>query len=113
MSPAPPFDHAAVMEDAAQTTDAEHEELERRLQLVESRRARRVAARLAVRERRSVLLVVPVAMLLIIGLGAMLSASSVISIRETGDHLFYFKRQIVWVALGLVAFLAAMRIPYR
>jgi cell division protein FtsW len=108
-----PFDHAAVMEDATQTVDAEHEELERRLQLVESRRARRSAARLAVRERRSVLLVVPVAMLLIIGLGAMLSASSVISIRETGDHLFYFKRQIIWVALGIVTFVAAMRIPYR
>ena len=53
------------------------------------------------------LLVVPVAMLLIIGLGAMLSASSVISIRETGDHLFYFKRQIIWVALGIVTFVAA------
>ncbi len=76
-----------------------------------SRRRRAVAS--VVRERRSVLLVVPVVMLLIIGLGAMLSASSVVSIRETGDHLFYIKRQVMWVGLGMAAFVATTRIPYR
>jgi cell division protein FtsW len=74
---------------------------------------RRAAAAALVRERRSILLMVPVVMLLIIGLGAMLSASSVVSIRETGDPLFYIKRQVVWVGLGLAAFVLTTRIPYR
>ena len=77
-----------------------------------SKRRRKVAAAV-VRERRSILLVVPVVMLLIIGLGAMLSASSVVSIRETGDHLFYIKRQILWVGLGIIAFVITSRLPYR
>lgn len=76
-----------------------------------SRRRRATAA--ALRERRSILLVVPVVMLLIVGLGAMLSASSVVSIRETGDPLFYMKRQVLWVGLGLAAFVITTRIPYR
>lgn len=65
------------------------------------------------RERHAVLLLVPVAMLLIVGLGAMLSASSVVGIREWGDHLWYFKKQLMWVGLGLAAFVVAVRIPYR
>ena len=77
-----------------------------------SKRRRKVAAAV-VRERRSILLVVAVVMLLIIGLGAMLSASSVVSIRETGDHLFYIKRQILWVGLGIIAFVITSRLPYR
>jgi cell division protein FtsW len=77
-----------------------------------SKRRRRAAAAV-VRERRSILLVVPVVMLLIIGLGAMLSASSVVSIREFGDPLFYIKRQVIWVGLGLAAFVVTSRIPYR
>ena len=76
------------------------------------RRRKKVTAAV-VRERRSILLVVPVVMLLVIGLGAMLSASSVVSIRETGDHLFYIKRQILWVGIGLAAFVIATRLPYR
>jgi cell division protein FtsW len=75
------------------------------------RRSKATAA--AVRERRSILVVVPVVMLLIVGLGAMLSASSVISIREFGDHLYYIKRQVLWVGLGLAAFVVTVRIPYR
>jgi len=84
-----------------------------------SRRVERVvrtaAAGQHVRERRSVFLLVPVAMLLIIGLGAMLSASSVVAIRATGgaDNLLYFKRQLLWVGLGIAAFLFTLRVPYR
>lgn len=77
-----------------------------------SRRRSRATA-VAVRDRRSILLIVSVVMLLIVGLGAMLSASSVISIRETGDPLFYIKRQVLWVGLGLAAFVITTRIPYR
>ncbi len=77
-----------------------------------SRRRIRATA-VAVRERRSILLVVPVVMLLIVGLGAMLSASSVVSIRETGEAFFYIKRQVLWVGLGLAAFVITTRVPYR
>jgi cell division protein FtsW len=76
-------------------------------------RERRAAKALNRSDRRAVLLVVPVVMLLIVGLGAMLSAASVVSIRETGDHLFYIKRQLVWVGVGLVALVVFARIPYR
>ncbi|MEA3502084.1 MAG: putative lipid II flippase FtsW [Actinomycetota bacterium] len=89
------------------------EDAEARSSVREDIRDRRVARSLHLSDRRTVFLVVPVIMLLIVGLGAMLSASSVISIRETGDHLFYIKRQIVWVGLGLAALVIFTRIPYR
>lgn len=76
-------------------------------------RERRAARALNSRDRRAILLVVPVAMLLIVGLGAMLSAASVVSIREFGDSLHYIRRQLAWVGLGLVAFVIFTRIPYR
>ncbi len=76
-------------------------------------RERRAVRALNSSDRRAVLLVVPVVMLLIVGLGAMLSAASVVSIREFGDPLYYIKRQFVWVGLGLVALIVSTRIPYR
>ena len=76
-------------------------------------RERRVARALNLSDRRTVFLVVPVVMLIIVGLGAMLSAGSVVSIREFGDHLYYIKRQAVWVGLGLIALVGCARIPYR
>ncbi len=86
-----------------------------RVHPIEAARARRatVAAVDRVRERRSVLLVLPVVLLLIIGLSAMLSASSVISIRTFGDPLVYWKRQLFWVGLGASAFVVTVKIPYR
>ncbi|MEA2023682.1 MAG: putative lipid II flippase FtsW [Actinomycetota bacterium] len=95
------------------------EEAEERSSVRQEIRDRRAARSLHLRDRRTVFLVVPVIMLLIVGLGAMLSASSVVSIRETssisqtGDHLFYMKRQIVWVGLGLASLVVFARIPYR
>ena len=64
-------------------------------------------------DRRAVLLLLPVAMLLIIGLGALLSASSVVGFRQTGDHLFFFKRQLALTGVGVLVFFAAVKIPYR
>lgn len=52
-------------------------------------------------------------MLLIVGLGAVLSASSVVAIREGLDHLFYFKRQIIWIGGGVVLLTITARVPYR
>ena len=76
-------------------------------------RERRVAEALNRSDRRTIFLVVPVIMLLIVGLGAMLSAASVVSFREWGDSLYYVKRQVVWVVLGIVALVVFTRIPYR
>ena len=64
--------------------------------------------------RISVLLLLPVVILLIIGLGALLSASSVLAIREGfDDNLYYFKRQVFFAGIGLVCLVAGARIPYR
>jgi cell division protein FtsW len=63
--------------------------------------------------RRSVFLIVVVAMLLTIGLGAMLSASSVASIKASSDQFELFTRQIMWVGLGLAALVVAAFVPYR
>lgn len=74
------------------------------------RRARE-AARAA--DRNSVLLLLPVITLLVVGLGAILSASSVIARIERGDQFFYFKRQVVWAILGIGVLVLAIRIPYH
>lgn len=63
--------------------------------------------------RRSVFLLVAVAMLLTIGLGAMLSASSVVSIRANAGQFELFTKQIVWVGLGLAAMTVTAFVPYR
>ncbi len=74
------------------------------------RRARE-AARAA--DRNSVLLLLPVITLLVVGLGAILSASSVVARLERGDQFFYFKRQVVYAVLGIGALVLGARIPYR
>jgi cell division protein FtsW len=63
--------------------------------------------------RLVVMLLIPVALLVIVGLGAILSASSVLALRETGDSLYYFKRQLIWLGVGVVALAAASAIPIR
>ena len=63
--------------------------------------------------KRSIFLLVIVAMLLTIGLGAMLSASSVVSIRASSDQFELFTRQVMWVGLGLAALVVAAFVPYR
>jgi cell division protein FtsW len=107
-----PFDHATRMIEPA-PDPVMLEDADARLSVRQEIRDRRVARTLHLSDRRTVFLVVPVIMLLIVGLGAMLSASSVISIRETGDHLFYIKRQIIWVGLGLASLVVFAKIPYR
>jgi cell division protein FtsW len=75
---------------------------------VPPRRRRRSAA-----SRRSVFLMVIVAMLLTIGLGAMMSASSVVSIRASSDQFQLFSRQLIWVGFGLAALVISTFVPYR
>ncbi len=62
--------------------------------------------------RAAVLLLVPVVTLLVVGLGAILSSSSVVGLRESGDGLFYFKRQVIWAGVGVLAMAVAIRVPH-
>ena len=80
---------------------------------VPTRHGRTNAAIRSAGGRRSVFILVIVAMLLTIGLGAMLSASSVASIKANGDQFELFTKQVVWVAVGLAALVFTSFIPYR
>ncbi len=75
--------------------------------------ANRKAARQEVNSRNATVLLVVVGILVVIGLGATLSASSVIGLERSGDGLQYFRRQIMWVGLGLGVMLIAIRVPYQ
>jgi cell division protein FtsW len=75
--------------------------------------ANRGAAQRGVNSRNTTLLLVVVAILVVIGLGATLSASSVVGIEQSGDSLLFFKRQVVWVGLGSIVLLIAARFPYE
>ena len=59
------------------------------------------------------LLLAVVCALLVIGLVMVLSASSVFALATHGDSYAYFKRQLLWVAGGVVVMLVASRIDYR
>ncbi|MEN8237567.1 MAG: putative lipid II flippase FtsW [Actinomycetota bacterium] len=63
--------------------------------------------------QRAAILLVIVAMLVVIGLGAMLSASSVVSISTTSKQFDLFSKQLIWVGLGTAALVVAAFIPYR
>lgn len=54
-----------------------------------------------------------VALLCLVGLLMVLSASSVQALRDEGSSWFYFRRQVIWVVSGTVALVAAARINYR
>jgi cell division protein FtsW len=79
----------------------------------ERRHVRTKDRRRSERSKRSVFLLVVVAMLLTIGLGAMLSASSVVSIKANAGQFQLFTRQVMWVGLGLSALVIASFVPYR
>jgi cell division protein FtsW len=75
-------------------------------------RARRRDGEAVVTRRIVTLLVVPMSVLIIVGLGAILSASSVPALADFEDSLYYFRRQLLWVGVGTVALVLAMRVPY-
>ncbi len=83
---------------------------ERKLRVV---RPRTRAAEQSGGGRRSVFLLVIVAMLLTIGLGAMLSASSVVSLKADAGQFELFTKQVMWVGLGLAALVVTSLVPYR
>lgn len=65
------------------------------------------------RTPNSVLLVLAVSVLCIVGLVMVLSASTVQSIDDTGTPWWFFRRQVVGIAIGLVGFVLASRFDYR
>lgn len=59
------------------------------------------------------LLIGSAGLLLAIGLVMVLSASGVAALREYGDSYYYLKRQLIWVAVGLVGAGIVARTPIR
>ena len=81
-------------------------------------RARHPSSRLPPARARSqrtgqVLLAVVVAVLCLIGLVMVLSASSVQALREDGSSWLYFRRQVLWILAGSTALVVAARIDYH
>ena len=60
-----------------------------------------------------VLLASVVAVLCLISLVMVLSASSVLALREDGSSWLYFRKQLLWVAAGTAALVVGARIDYR
>jgi cell division protein FtsW len=65
------------------------------------------------RSSTAVLLVATIMVLNVVGVVMVLSASSVASLTDYGSPWYFFFRQIMWTALGLVAFVIAVRFDYR
>ncbi len=74
--------------------------------------ARDRAERIKVNNRTATTLLVLVVVLVVIGLGATQSASSAVAIDQTEDKFYFFKRQLVGVAIGTVALIVTSRIRY-
>lgn len=56
-----------------------------------------------------------IATLAIVALGLMMvySSTSDLGYREYGDAAYFFRRQLLWLLVGFVAMIVAMRLPYR
>lgn len=67
----------------------------------------------APRNANYILLLAIIAILNIIGVVMILSASSVTAISDYGSPWFFFQRQLLWLTLGAVAFGVMSRIPYK
>jgi len=52
-------------------------------------------------------------LLMVIGLVMIYSASAVLAGRQYGDSLFFFKRQMLWALVGLIAMGIVSRVPYE
>lgn len=84
---------------------------------VTSMTARRVAQEKRAQQsvanaRAATTLFAVVAALLVIGLTATTSASSAVAIDQQADGLFFLKRQLLGVGIGVIAMATASRVPY-
>lgn len=78
---------------------------------IRTRARRRDLVELA-RSRLAIFVVVVVALLLVVGLGAILSASSAGGILGESDRLETFRRQTRWVVVGIAAMVVTVVTPY-
>lgn len=74
--------------------------------------ARRKSETSRVNTRVMIILLAVVGVLLVIGLGETMSASSIRGLADAQDRFFYFKRQLFGLGVGLAAAIVASRIPY-
>ncbi len=65
------------------------------------------------RSANYVLLVATVGVLNVIGMVMVLSASSVSSLTDYGSAWYFFERQVIWTAVGVLAFFVTARIDYH
>jgi cell division protein FtsW len=63
--------------------------------------------------RIAALMLAPIAILTVIGLGATMSASAIIGKEQYDDKFFFFTSQLIWVGLGVVVLLLATRVRYQ
>lgn len=75
--------------------------------------ARRKAETSHVNGRIVSIVLVTVVVLIVLGLGATLSASSIEGLADAQDQYFYVKRQLIGLAIGIVAMVLASRFSYR
>ena len=61
----------------------------------------------------AVLIGVTTGLLVLLGLVMILSASSVSSFANYGSSFWFFRKQLMWVAIGLVGFFLMVRLDYR
>ena len=75
--------------------------------------ARSKSERRTTNARIATLLLVPIAILTVIGLGATMSASAIIGLEQYDDKFFFFTSQLMWVGLGIVVLVVATRVRYQ
>jgi cell division protein FtsW len=76
-------------------------------------RGAKPAEHAATRSSTAMLLATTVAVLNLVGVVMVLSASSVASLYDYGSPWYFFMRQVLWTALGAVAFVVALRFDYH
>jgi cell division protein FtsW len=73
----------------------------------------RAETELGIRQGPDAVLIGAVAALVALGLVMVFSASSTLAVAELHDGAYFFKRQLMWLVIGLIAAYFAYRIEYR
>src|SRR5258708_18513723 len=66
-----------------------------------------------VRPAHYLMLVATIAVLNVIGVVMVLSASSILSLTTHGSAWYFFERQLVWTVIGIIGFAVTLRIDYH
>ncbi len=68
---------------------------------------------LKTRKRFDPLILVSTLLLICIGIVMSYSASAIIAMEKFGDHLFFLKRQVLWIGLGSILMVVVMILDYE